>query len=241
VGAVLAPDMTRFNRSGEDVVKQTAVGVTTGESVCLTGVLLAHAAKTAHIVAIVTGASGVAGAIIIVAAVVAVNNWNLYSASLAIVNAVAVLLPGRRPSRTAVTIVMGAAGSILSAVGIINKFVSFLTVIGVVVPPIAGIMIAEYFVVTTWRGRLDTSRQRGELPDQPARWVPACLVVWVISAAAGYWVHTGIPALNSVLLAFLLYAAAGKLRLTRGYSRTVREPQPQPRVGLPARAAEEET
>jgi hypothetical protein len=28
--------------------------------------------------------------------------------------------------------------------------------------------------------------------------------------------------LNSILLAFLLYAAAGKLRLTRGYSRTVR-------------------
>ena len=55
-----------------------------------------------------------AGAIIIVAAIMAVNNWNLYSASLATVNAVAVLLPGRRPSRTAVTIIMGAAGSILS-------------------------------------------------------------------------------------------------------------------------------
>jgi cytosine permease len=240
VGAVLAPDMTRFSRSGKDVVKQTAVGVTAGESVCLTGVLLAHAAKTAHIVAIVIGTSGVAGAIIIVAAVVAVNNWNLYSASLATVNAVAVLLPGRRPSRTAVTIIMGAAGSILSAAGIISKFVSFLTLVGVVVPPIAGIMIAEYFVVATWRGRLDASRQRGELPDQPPRWVPACLVVWVISAAAGYWVHTGIPALNSILLAVLLYAAAGKLGLTRGYSRTVREAQPQPRAAPPAGAAEEE-
>ncbi len=242
IGAILAPDMTRFNRSGKDVLMQTAVGVTIGEYViCLTGVLLAHAAKTAHIVAIVTGASGVAGAIIIVAAVVTVNNWNLYSASLATVNAVEALLPGRRPSRTAVTIITGAAGSILSAVGIISTFVSFLTVTGVVVPPIAGIMIAEYFVVAAWRGRLGASRQRGDLPDQPPRWVPACLIVWVISAAAGYWVHIGIPAMNSVLLAFLLYAAAGKLGLTRGYSRTAGEAQPQPRAPLPVRAAEEET
>jgi cytosine permease len=135
---------------------------------------------------------------------------------------------------------VGAAGSVLSAVGIISRFVSFLTLTGVVMPPIAGIMIADYFVVATWRGKLDASRQHGELPDQPPRWVPACLVVWVISAAAGYWVHTGIPALNSILLAFLLYAAAGKLHLTRGYSRTVREAQPQPRAVPPARAAEEE-
>jgi cytosine permease len=167
-GAVFTPDMTRFSRSGMDVIKQTAAGVTIGEYViCLTGVLLARAAQTSDIVAIVVGTSGVAGAIIIVAAVVTVNNWNLYPASLATVNAVDALLPGRRPSRTAVTIVLAAAGSILSAVGIIGKFVSFLTVIGVVVPPIAGIMIAEYFVVRTRRHRLDAFRQRGELPDQP--------------------------------------------------------------------------
>jgi cytosine permease len=171
-------------------------------------------------------ASRTVGAIIIIAAVVTVNNWNLYPASLATVNAVDALLPGRRPSRTAVTIILAAAGSILSAVGIIGKFVSFLTVIGVVVPPIAGIMIAEYFVVTTWRDRLNASRQRGELPDQPPRWIPACLVIWVISAAAGYWARIGIPAMNSILLAFLLYAAAGKLGLTRSYSRTARETQP---------------
>jgi hypothetical protein len=135
---------------------------------------------------------------------------------------------------------MGAAGSILSAVGIIGKFVSFLTVIGVVVPPVAGIMIAEYFVVMTWRDRLDASRQRGALPDQPPKWNPACLFVWAISATAGYWVQIGIPALNSVLLAFLLYAAAGKLGLIQGYSRTAGEAQPQPGVHFPVPAAEEE-
>jgi purine-cytosine permease-like protein len=112
LGAVLAPDMTRFSRSGTDVVRQTVTGVTAGQYLtCLTGVLLAHAADTAHIVPVVVRASGVAGVIIIVTAVVTVNTWNLYSASLAAVNAVDALLPGRRASRPAVTIIMGAAGS----------------------------------------------------------------------------------------------------------------------------------
>jgi cytosine permease len=203
-------------------------------------VLLARAAQTSDIVSIVVGASGVAGAIILAAAVVTVNSWNLYPASLATVNAVNALLPGRRLSRTAVAVVLGTAGSVLSAVGIIGKFVPFLTVIGVVVPPIAGIMIAEYFAAMTWRGRLDASRQRGELPDPPPRWVPACLVAWVISASAGYWVHIGIPAVNSVLLAFLLYAAAGKLGLTQRYSKIGGQARPPQTARLPAPAAEEE-
>jgi cytosine permease len=237
VGAVLTPDMTRFSRSAADVVKQTAVGVTIGEYVtCLTGVLLARAAQTSDIVSIVVGASGIAGAIIIAAAVLTVNSWNLYPASLATVNAVNALLPGRRLSRTAVTVILGTAGSVLSAAGIIGKFVTFLTVIGVVVPPVAGIMIAEYFAVATWRARLDASRQRGELPEPPPRWVPAALVAWVTSAAAGYWVHIGIPAVNSVLLVFLLYAAAGKLGLT-GMQPDHRETQPRTTARIPAPAS----
>jgi cytosine permease len=241
LGAVLTPDMTRFSEGVRDVVKQTAVGVTVGEFVtCLTGVLLARAAESSNIASIVVGASGVVGAIILAAAVVTVNSWNLYPASLATVNAVNALLPGRLLPRTAVTIVLGTAGAILSTAGIIGKFASFLTVIGVVVPPIAGIMIAEYFAVMTWRARLDASRRRGELPDPPPRWVPACLVVWVVSAAAGYWVHIGIPAMNSVVLAFVLYAAAGKLGLTRGYSQTVGQAQLRRTAGLPAPVAEEE-
>ncbi|MFC7649693.1 hypothetical protein ACFQX6_62095 [Streptosporangium lutulentum] len=33
VGAVITPDMTRFNRNAADVVKQTLVGITLGEYV----------------------------------------------------------------------------------------------------------------------------------------------------------------------------------------------------------------
>ncbi|WP_433334511.1 purine-cytosine permease family protein [Spirillospora sp. CA-294931] len=229
VGAIFTPDMTRFNRTTGDVVKQTVVGVTVGEYViCLTGVLLAHAAKTSDIVSIVVGTSGALGAAIMVTAVLKVNDWNLYASSLATVNSVDVLLRGRRLSRTAVTITLGVAGSVISALGIIDKFVEFLTVLGVVLPPVAGIMIAEYFVVRTWRGALDLSRARDELPADSPEWVPACLVAWAAAAAVGHWVDLGIPALNSIAVAFLLYVAAGKLGLTRGYSRATVAAPPAP-------------
>ncbi|MBK0296860.1 cytosine permease, partial [Bacillus sp. S34] len=55
VGAVIAPDMTRFNRTVGDVVKQTALGVTLGEYVIgLAGVLLAHAVGSSDITRVIT-------------------------------------------------------------------------------------------------------------------------------------------------------------------------------------------
>ncbi|WP_242483270.1 cytosine permease [Streptomyces sp. HSG2] len=217
VGAIFTPDMTRFNRSASDVVKQTVVGVTVGEyTVCLSGVLLAHATGSSDIVAIVLGSGGVVAAVIVITAVLKVNDWNLYASSLATVNSVDVLFGGRRPSRVVVAVTLGSAGSALSAVGIIEQFTPLLTAMGVVLPPVAGIMIAEYFVVRTWRGALDDARRRGELPAEPPRWSIPCLAVWAASAAGGHWLQFGVPALNSIALAFGLYSALGRLGSTGG-------------------------
>lgn len=220
-GAVVTPDLARFNRRPADVIRQAALGITAGEYVsCIAGVLLARAAQTQGIVSIVVGASGVTGAIVIAVVVVLVNSGNLYGGSFAAVGTANAVRPERRLDRTRATVVAGVIGSVLAAVGIINVFVPLLKVLGTTVPPVAGIMIAEYFVVRTWRGPLDASREGGLPPDHSPGVVPAGLTVWAISAAVGLWVHVGIPALNSVLLAFLLYAAAGLGQKCRAGHRT---------------------
>ncbi|MFD8526341.1 purine-cytosine permease family protein [Streptosporangium canum] len=220
VGAVTTPDMTRFNRSTSDVVKQTLVGISLGEYVLgLAGVLLAYAVKTSDIVAIITASSGVVGVVILVSATVKINNWNLYSAALGLMNAVESTV-GVRLNRVAVTVGIGLLGSIAAAAGILDAFAGFLFVLGVVTPPIAGIMVAEYFVVKRWRPVLDASRERGRLPETEPAWVPATLAIWAAAALVGWlsdaygWI--GIPALNSLILAGLGYVAAGKLGLVRG-------------------------
>ncbi|MEU7528416.1 cytosine permease [Saccharothrix sp. NPDC042600] len=210
MGAVMTPDMTRFNRRVSDVVKQTLISVTLGEYLIgLTGVLLAHAARSADIVAVITSTSGVLGTLILVTAIMKINDWNLYSASLGLVNTVHVLA-GRTLSRAKATLALGALGTFLSAIGILDHFTTFLTWIGVITPPVAGIVIAEYFVVRTWRRALDESRAVGELPADPPNWVPASLLCWAAGAAVGAFVPIGIPTINSVLTAFALYAAIGR-------------------------------
>lgn len=217
VGAVIAPDMTRFNRSAADVVKQTLFGITLGEYVIgLTGVLLAHAVRSNDVVAIVTSSVGWVGLLVIVLGTVKINDWNLYSSGLGVVNFVGTVLD-RKVNRGLATLLVGIAGSTLGAVGILEHFTGFLMLLGVVFPPIPGIMLAEYFVVRRWRPLLDSSRARGEIPEAAPKWVPATLVVWAIAVLIGHVTEEwGLPSINALLAAFVLYAAAGRLGLVRG-------------------------
>ena len=218
-GAVLTPDMTRFNRTTGDVVKQTVVSITLGQYVLgLVGVLLAYAIRSADVVTIFAATSGTIGIIILVSATVKINDWNLYSSSLGFVNTLSTVF-GLRVNRVMATVAIGVLGTALSAAGILDRFADFLTVLGVAMPPIAGIMVAEYFLVRRWRPALDSSRAHGQLPDTEPGWVPATLVIWVGAAVLGWWSEQeqfGIPALNSLVVAGIVYLVAGKLGLVRG-------------------------
>ena len=219
VGAIITADMTRFNRSKADVVKQTVVGVSLGEFVIgLAGVLLAHAAATGDIVAIVTSSIGFVGLIIVITGTLKINDWNLYSSTLGLVNFISTAF-SKNLHRVTTTIVLGVVGSILAAAGILSQFTGFLIILGVAFPPIAGIMVAEYFIVRRWRGELDETRASGRLPQTAPRFVPATIVIWIVSAVVGYFVTWGIPALLSLALSIVLYTIAGKLGWVRGVGR----------------------
>lgn len=216
VGAIITADMTRFNRSRADVIKQTVVGVSLGEFVIgLAGVLLAHAAASGNIVAIVTSSVGLVGLIIVITGTLKINDWNLYSSTLGLVNFISTAF-GKHLNRVTTTIVLGVVGSILAAVGILGQFAGFLTILGVAFPPIAGIMVAEYFIVRRWRPELDATRASGRLPETAPRIVPATIIIWAVSAVAGYFITWGIPPVLSLILSMVLYVIAGKLGWVRG-------------------------
>ncbi|MCP2166394.1 purine-cytosine permease family protein [Goodfellowiella coeruleoviolacea] len=236
VGAVISPDMTRFNRSTADVVKQTLVGVTLGEYVIgLAGVLLAHAIGSASVTTIVTSSVGWVGTLVIVLGTLKINDWNLYSAGLGVVNFVGTVF-GRQVNRGVVTAVLGVAGSVLAAAGILDSFTDFLTLLGVAFPPIVGVLVAEYFLVRRWRGELERGRSSGALPASAPTWVPATLVVWVLAALVGRFVHIGLGSINSLVVAFVLYLVAGKLGLVRGVGTSPTEGPDRTSVSAPAAA-----
>lgn len=232
VGAIVTADMTRFNRSSIDVVKQTVVGMTLGELVIgMSGVLLAHAAGTGNIVAIVTSSVGLVGLLVVLTGTLKINDWNLYSSTLGLVNFVSVAANRALP-RAATTAVVGVVGTLLAAFGILQRFTDFLIVLGVVFPPVAGVMLAEYFVVRRWRPDLDRTRDAGVLPATAPLVVPATLIIWVISSLIGYYVTWGIPSITSIVVAFVLSVAAGKLGLLKGFG-IARTDNDEPVAGAP--------
>ncbi|GHH47907.1 cytosine permease [Lentzea cavernae] len=213
VGAAIAPDMTRFHRNGWDVVKQTVLGITAGEWVIgLAGVVLAHGLGTTDVMGVISESGGWIGALVVVTAVLKINDWNLYSASLGLVNFFDAVF-AIRISRTQVTVVVGCAGSVLAAAGIVHQFSHFLVLLGVVFPPVAGIMLAEYYVVRRWRGEIISTRPN--VPRSAPSWVPVTVVIWPASAVAGELLPFGQSGVNSLVIAFVLYVSAGRLDLLR--------------------------
>lgn len=222
VGAVITPDMARFNRSRADVVKQTVLGITLGEWVIgSVGVLLAHALRSNDVVSIVTSSVGWLGLLVIVTAALKINDWNLYVSSLGLTNFIETVF-GRRVNRAQVSIGLGVLGSVLGAAGILSRYTDFLNLLAVAFPPIPAIMVAEYFVVRRWRSPL--AAERRTLPSGSPMWVPATLVIWLLAALFGKFVTFGLPSLNALAAGFVLYIVADRTGLLRGFGSHRTEP-----------------
>jgi cytosine permease len=205
VGGVISPDMTRFNRSIGDVFKQTVVGFTVGEyTIGMIGVLLALALKSSNVITLTLATTGLVGVLFVLLATVKINDWNLYSAGLGVVNAIEIIFH-RRLSRRRTTLVIGALGVVASALGILNGFVTFLVLLSVAIPPIASIMCVDYFILKRQRHLLDESRAAGTLPTVVERWNPVALVAWVAGFLVGEYVTVGIASINSLIAAAVVY------------------------------------
>lgn len=207
IGAVITPDFSRFAKNGKDVFWMTMIGTIVGElGINMIAVLMALAAKTNDVASIMMQTSGWIGALVVVASTVKINNLNLYSSSLGFTTIFDTLFK-MKPNRGMVTLVIGVIGTVLSVLGILDKFVSFLVLLGVLIPPVAGIMVIDYFVLKTHRKVLDTSRLSGELPPDTETISPITLFAWAAGFAAGYFVKAGIPSINSLLVSAVVYYA----------------------------------
>lgn len=205
IGAVITPDFTRFAKSGKDVFWMATIGVLIGElGINMIAVLLALAARTNDVVSIMVGTAGWFGALVVILSTVKINNLNLYSSSLGFTNIFDSLF-NIKLNRGIVTLVIGIIGTVLSVIGILDYFVDFLVFLGVLVPPIAGIMLVEYFILKTHRQALDETRKEGTLPENIGSLHPITLIAWVAGFASGYFVPLGIPSINSLVISGLVY------------------------------------
>ena len=151
LGGVISADYCRFARSRADVVKSSLVGVIpAGLFMLLTGGVMSIVTGQYDISAILASL-GVPffGLLALVLATWTTNVTNAYSGGLALSN-----LLGFDESRFKITTgIAGGVGTLLAAFGLLNRFQAFLSLMSGLLPPLAGVIIANYWIVG--RGRRD--------------------------------------------------------------------------------------
>ena len=156
LGGVISADYCRFAKCRSDVVKSSIVGVIpAGLFMLLTGALMSIVTGQYDISAILASLGvPILGLIALVLATWTTNVTNAYSGGLALSN-----LLGFDESKFKLTTgIAGAIGTVLAAFGLLNAFQGFLSLMSALIPPLAGVVIASYWIVG--RGSKDSFRIR---------------------------------------------------------------------------------
>lgn len=145
LGGVISGDYSRYARSRKDVVKSTLLGVfPSGLVMMLVGSILSIVTGQ-YDISLVLAAVGVPalGLVALVLATWTTNVTNAYSGGLAVSN-----LLGFGEDKFKISCsVAGLVGTVLAAVGLLSRFEFFLNILSALIPPIAGVMIASYWIV----------------------------------------------------------------------------------------------
>ena len=230
IGAIVTPDVSRFMHGGRDVFWMTLIATFVGElTINLLAVAMALLLRTSDIVALMSTLAGGIGATIAVVSTVKLNNLNLYSSSLGFSTLVHALRlkRGGAIDRVRLTWWVGIASTGLSTLGILDHFIGFLVLLGVAIPPIAGIMMVDYYLLRRDRAELRRARATGALPVASERLNPVALAAWLLACASALLLPgVGIPALNALGVGSVAYwlgmALVGRLR-GRAVARFARE------------------
>jgi cytosine permease len=212
VGAVITPDVTRYAKSAGHSVGGVVLGFFAFQVVLMyIGVILAHAVGEWDVVKIMLGLGwGLIGMFVLVLAQWTTNDNNLYSAALAF----SVIF--RRWPKWVLTLGAGIIGIILALLGIYGQFPQWLMFLGILIPPIAGIYIADYFVVNR-----DFYKYENLPKVAKVRWLT--LASWAVASFIGFcttpkgavwgglgWFKiTTIPAIDTFLIGFVLAIIVG--------------------------------
>ncbi|PIJ48436.1 cytosine permease [Erwinia sp. OLTSP20] len=205
VASLITPDITRYSRSASSVLWMVLLTIFLGEYLVNgLAVFLAMRLNTANVVTIMAHASAGVGLLVVVFSSVRVNDLNLYSSALGVANFIDII-SGKKSSYPVLTIIIGFFSTLLSVLGILDRFVDFLTLLGIFFPPVIGVMLTDYFIIRTHRAALTASRQQGTLPAETPLIGLCAITASIAGGLAGYVIPGGVPALTSLLVASVAY------------------------------------
>jgi cytosine permease len=194
VGTVINADYTRYAKSRAQTVAATFVGVLPAAVIMIfTGAVMALSSGQ-YDISLVFANMGipVLGMLVLVLATWTTNTANAYTAGLAAMKVFS-LKDNRRPL---VTMICGAVGIVIAIAGLANVLTNFVTIMGSLVPPVAGVFIADYWVVC-----------KGKPQNwQPVRGINWCgITAWLCGCAVAVFASFFSPALDGIIVSFVAY------------------------------------
>ena len=214
LGALIAPDITRYARSPKAAGSGMVFGMLIGFPVVLTlaAIMVKGAGGEPDFSKIIlTAGSGGGGVLMLILAVATIvlaawttNHTNLYSGALSL-NAI---FPRMKAWR--ITLLSGVVGTALALAGINTSagFQAFLGILAVLLPPAAAVMVVDFFF---FRGGHATAYRAEEREKIPAV-RPLPLAAWAIGSIAGFVIQytpirlTVVTALDTMVVASVAYS-----------------------------------
>lgn len=146
VGIAMIGDFSRFSTTKRDC----AIGVSIGHfwgyiPVLLCGAFFNYAFHNWNIVEIMIESLGLGffGAIVLIIGQWTTNDNNLYTSVLGLMNTLDGVV---KISRMKLTFIVGIISTVIAGMGVYKYFVNFLSLLGVFIAPITGILIADFYL-----------------------------------------------------------------------------------------------
>ena len=204
-GMATVPDCGRFAKT--DIIKISIVwiaGLFFGHFLLpIAGIAAALHLETwdfgvvSDYIGVLATGSGIIGAVLITLAARTTNQQNLYSASNATCNIIEV------KKKSTVTIVLGAIGIALGFCGVVDYFVPFMTWLGIVIPPMAAVMVADYLVLPLFGVKHNYNYNDISYENLPLIKWPSVLA-WGCGVAVAIF-SPGIQAINGMVATVVLH------------------------------------
>lgn len=200
LGGVLAGDYSRYAKSRKDVLKSSFFGmIPAGFLMCFMGAVISVATESLDIdAAMQTLGLGIFGTIVLILATWTTNTVNAYSGGLAITN----LFNLDKKYSNITILIAGIIGSLLSVFGILAYFEKFLIILTNTLPPVAGVMIADYWIIN--KGHYDdvVTNENFNIVG---------IISWIIGILAATYIKYGIAPINGIIVSMIVYVISYKV------------------------------
>lgn len=194
VSVVISSDYSRYSKSRADTLKASFFGVLPA------GVIMV---SIGGIMGVTTGESDITqmfvnigfpviSMLILVLATWTTNTGNAYVAGMACMK----IGNFREELRPRVTLIAGAIGIVMALTGLANSLTAFLNILSAIMPPVAGVMIADYYI-------FGKAKPENWYRVKGVNWIG--ILSWGVGAVAGLFFSFFSSGFDSILAATIAY------------------------------------